>query len=146
MFISVAPAERAEFEGVSCFSHTHTPLQFSPTGEIYVGSFEGKGIFRSTSKPYYENTFKSMGVLMGQMGKFTWNGYTKIMHVDGDVVMWDFSGDSVNGSIGKIIYGTGKYKGAKGEQTTKNITKTKPVVQGTEQTCQQVIGWVELAK
>jgi hypothetical protein len=146
IFVPAAQAERQEWEGISCFSTTNTPLQASP-GEIYSGSFEGKGIFRATSKPYYETTFRFVGVVKGQGGKWTWNGFTKSMTSDGDFIIWEFSGDSAGGSApAKIIYGTGKYKGAKGEQTVTRITKGKPIVEGTEQACEKIVGWTELAK
>ena len=146
MFVPAAQAEREEFEGISCYSNTHTPVQASP-GEIYVGSFEGKGIVRRTNKPYLENTFHQVGVLKAQGGAWSWNGLQKSMFSDGDFIIWEFSGDSVSGvSTAKAIYGSGKYKGIKGEAKNKMITTAKPIVQGTEQACQQVVGWMELAK
>jgi hypothetical protein len=145
MFVPSVQAERQEFEGISCFSNTHTPVQITP-GEVYVGGLAGKGIFRATSKPYFESTSNSVGVVKGQGGKWTWNGFMKIMRSNGDFTVWEFSGDSVDGSIMKLIYGTGIFKNAKGEQKGTMITKAKPIVEGTEQACQQVVGWIELAK
>ena len=145
MFVPVAQAERLEFEGIACYSNTHTPIQASP-GEIYIGGFEGKGIFRSTSKPYFESTFYHTGVLKAQGGVYSWNGLQKNMGLDGDFTIWEFSGDSKSGVTMKMIYGTGKCKGAKGEQKVKTITKAKPIIEGTQQECDQVVGWIELAK
>ena len=147
VFVPVSQAERLEYEAVSCYSGTHTPVQFSPTGEIYAGGFEAKGIMRRTTKPYLEATFHQVGVMKGQGTKYSWNGLAKYMYSDGDIVVWEYSGDTESGqTIAKLIYGTGKYKGAKGESKTKSITRAKPIVPGTEQACNQVIGWMELAQ
>jgi hypothetical protein len=145
MFVPIAQAERQEFEGIACYSNTHTPIQASP-GDIYIGGFEGKGIFRSISKPYFESTFHHTGVLKAQGGVYSWNGLQKNMRADGDFTISEFSGDSVSGATMKLIYGTGRFKGATGEQKVTMITKAKPIVVGTEQVCSQVVGWMELAK
>jgi hypothetical protein len=149
MFVPVAQAERQEIEGISCASNTHTPVQATPD-VIYIGSFEGKGIFRSTHKNKVNdnNTIQQVGIVKASaaLGGFFWNGLYKSMSTDGDYGIWEFSGDTKSGSTSKLIYGTGKYKDAKGELKTKQITTGKPIVQGTEQVCQQVVGWIEFAK
>ena len=128
-------------------NNTNTTVQAIP-GEIYIGAFEGKGIFRSTheSKWADNNTYYQVGVVKAAGGKWSWTGYSKNLRTDGDMVLWEFSGDSENGSTSKVIYGTGKFKGAKGEMTTKQITAGKPVVEGTTQSCQTAVGWIELVK
>ena len=147
MFVPVAHAQRQIIEGISCHSNTNTVVQAIP-GEIYVGTFEGKGIFRSTheSKWADNNTYYQVGVIKGAGGKWTWNGYSKNLRTDGDIVIWEFSGDSVNGTTSKVIYGTGKFKGAKGEYKSQEITNGKPILQGTNQVCYKVVGWHEFAK
>jgi len=147
MFVPVAQAQRQIIEGIGCHSNTNTVVQAIP-GEIYVGTFEGKGIFRSTheSKWADNNTYYQVGVIKAAGGKWTWNGYSKNLRTDGDIVIWEFSGDSVSGTTSKVIYGTGKFKGAKGEMKTRQITAGKPVVEGTTQACQKAEGWIELVK
>ncbi len=147
MFVPVAQAQRHIIEGISCHSNTNTTVQAIP-GEIYIGAFEGKGIFRSTheSKWADNNTYYQVGVVKGAGGKWSWTGYSKNLRTDGDIVIWEFSGDSVSGTTQKVIYGTGKFKGAKGEMTSTQITAGKPVVEGTSQACQKVVGWIELVK
>jgi hypothetical protein len=143
MFVPVAQAEREEMEGIICFSNTFTTVQSTP-GEIFVGSFEGKGINRISSTPSRDLSFHSVGVIKGQGGKFTWNGFTKSLNPNGDFVIWEYSGDSaIGGAIMKAIYGTGKYKGVKGEAKSTTITKAKPIVEGTMQECQKFGGWME---
>jgi hypothetical protein len=113
-------------------------------GEIFVGSFEGKGINRITSEPSRDVSFHQVGTLKGQGGKWSWNGFSKALHPNGDFVIWEFSGDSAIGvSTSKAIYGTGKYKGVKGEIKLTQITKAKPIVDGTMQECQKFVGWME---
>jgi hypothetical protein len=147
MFIPVAQAQRQEIEGISCFANTHSAVQASP-GEIYIGSFDGKGIFRSTheNKVADNSTLHQVGVLKGAEGKWSWHGYYKTMRPDGDFAIYEFYGDSESGSTAKAIYGTGKLKGIKGEYKTKAITTGKPIVQGTAQECYKVVGWIELPK
>ena len=143
MFIPVAQAEREEIESINCYSNTFTTVQGTP-GEIFVGSFEGKGINRVSSTPSRDLSAHHVGVIKGQGGKFTWNGFTKSLHPNGDFVIWEFSGDSaIGGNTMKAIYGTGKYKGVKGEAKTTTITKAKPIVEGTSQECQKYVGWME---
>ena len=143
MIVPVAQAEREEIEGIGCHSNTVTTVQGTP-GEIFVGSFEAKGINRITSTPSRDLSYHMVGVIKGQGGKFTWNGFTKSLNPNGDFVIWEFSGDSTTGgAIMKAIYGTGKYKGVKGEAKSTQITKTKPIVEGTMQECQKFVGWME---
>jgi len=147
MFVPVAQAQRQIIEGISCHSNTNTTVQAIP-GEIYIGAFEGKGIFRSTheSKWADNNTYYQVGVVKGAGGKFSWNGFSKNLRTDGDIVIWEFSGDSESGTTQKVIYGTGKFKGAKGETKNKQITAGKPITPDTNQVCQKVEGWIELVK
>jgi hypothetical protein len=122
-------------------------VQLSP-GEIYIGSFEGKGIFRSTheSKLFDNTTFHHVGVIKGAGGKYTFNGFYKAMAPDGDFIIWEFYGESGSGSTGKAIYGTGKYKGVKGESKINRLTTGKPILPYTEQFCDKNVGWIELPK
>lgn len=146
MIVPVAQAEREEFEGLSCHSNTVTMVQATP-GEIFVGSFEGKGINRITSTPSRDLSFHQVGVIKGQGGKMIWNGFVKSLHPNGDFVIWDFSGGSATGgSTMNAIYGTGKYKDVKGEAKATIITNAKPIVEGTLQQCQKIVGWMEFGK
>ena len=150
MFVPVAQAERQIIEGISCVSNTLNTVQGIPN-EIYIGSFDGKGIFRSThEKKFNDNaTVHQVGIQKASksLGGFFWSGLFKAVSIDGDYAIWEFSGDTKSGSTtSKFIYGTGKFKDAKGEQTSKIITSGKPIVEGTNQFCQQVTGWIELAK
>lgn len=146
MVVPVAQAEREEFEGIGCHSNNIVTVQSSP-GEIFVGSFEGKGINRITSMPSRDLSFHQVGTLKGQGGKWSWNGFSKALHPNGDFVIWEFSGDSaIGGSTMKAIYGTGKYKDLKGEGKGTIIANAKPIVEGTSQQCQKFVGWMEFGK
>jgi hypothetical protein len=146
MFVPVAQAERQEIEGIVCVSNTNTPVQSTP-GQIYIASFDGKGIFQSTHQNKLENnnTIHQIGVMKTVGAKLVWNGLYKTMRPDGDYAIYEFSGDTASGSISKMIYGTGRYKGAKGESTSIFITTGKPIVQDTNQNCQKSVGWIEFA-
>ena len=147
MFVPVAQAQRQEFEGVMCSVQTQSAVHLS-RGEIYIGSFDQKGIYQSThEKKLFDNgTGHAVGVIKWEGGKFSWNGFSKNMGPDGDFIIWEFSGDSVSGTTTKAIYGTGKWKGVKGEGTSKGFTTGKPIVKGTNQFCEKQAGWVELPK
>jgi hypothetical protein len=147
MFIQVAQAQRQEWEGVFCSAQTQSAVHLS-LGEIYIGSFDQKGIFQSThEKKLFDNwTAHAVGVGKWEGGKTSWNGFSKNMGPDGDIIIWEFYGDSESGTTVKAIYGSGKWKGVKGEGKVKGFTTGKPIVQSTNQFCEKQAGWVELPK
>jgi hypothetical protein len=65
---------------------------------------------------------------------------------DGKFIINEYHGDLASGGTSKIIYGTGKWNGAKGESKGKIITTGKAIVQGTAQICEKWVGWIELPK
>ncbi|MEW6184812.1 MAG: hypothetical protein AB1585_03630 [Thermodesulfobacteriota bacterium] len=148
MVIPVAQAERQEVEGIGCASNMVTTMHNNP-GQIYIGTWEGKGIFRSTHKNKINdnNTFHQVGITKGSpaLGGYFWHGYSKSLSQNGDFAIWEISGNNKDGSSSKLIYGTGKYKDAKGEMKHKVITRGRPVVENTDQVCQQSVGWIEFA-
>ena len=86
------------------------------------------------------------GLVKSQGDKASWNGFSKRMAPDGEIVIGEMYGDSESGTTGHFIYGTGKCKGIKGEYRNKWITTGKPIVQDTAQFCEEVVGWIELPK
>jgi hypothetical protein len=65
---------------------------------------------------------------------YTYHQINKVQEMgpDGDFIIWEFYGDSESGqSTTKAVYGTGKWKGVKGERKSTPITAGKPIVQGT---------------
>ncbi len=69
------------------------------------------------------------------------------MAPDGEFFIGEFSGDSESGrSTWKFFYGTGKWKGMKGELNGKVVRSGKPIVEDTSQLCEKVVGWIELPK
>ena len=147
MFIPVAQAQRQDYETIFCGTVTYTVVHFSKEASIMVGDL--KGISQSTheSKLFDNWTQHNVFVLKGLDGKWNWNGFAKSMAPDGEFIIGEFYGDSESGTVtGKIVYGTGKWKGIKGESKSKRITTGKPIVQGTEQFCEKRVGWIELPK
>jgi len=146
MFIPVAQAQRQDFEGIFCGSITYNVVHFSKEASIMAGDL--KGITRSTheSKLFDNWTYHGVFALKGLDGKWSYNGFGKGMGPDGEFIITEYYGDSESGSTGKVVYGTGKWKGIKGEFTAKRITTGKPIAQGTEQFCEKRVGWIELPK
>ena len=145
-FIPAAQAQRQDFETRQCSHQVFNVVHFSP--EVGIMSVDQKGILQSTheSKLFDNWTLHLVGVHKVIDGKMSWNGYIKEMGPDGEFIIWEYSGDREVGTIAKPIYGSGKWKGVKGERKSKIITAGKPIVQGTVQVCQQQVGWIELPK
>jgi hypothetical protein len=146
MFVPFAQAERQEFEYISCTANTNNVVHRSP--EIVILSYDGKGIVRSTheSKLFDNWTANAVGVVKMMGGKWSWHSLAKTMGPDGEFIVWEGIGDSESGTAWKCLYGTGKWKGIKGERTGKRITTGKPIAQGTDQLCEKQVGWIELPK
>jgi hypothetical protein len=146
MFVPVAQAQRQEHETIFCFSQTSNVVHSS--SEVTVAAFDGKGIIRSThSNKLFDNfTFHFVGTVNVVDGKMSGHTLSKNMGPDGDFIVWEIYNTPESGLTAKPIYGTGKWKGVKGESKGKTITTGKPIVQGTFQGCQTWVGWTELPK
>ncbi len=145
MFIPVAQAERQDFECRQCSVITFNMVHFSE--ELAIFSGDQKSIIQSTheSKIFDNWTLHSVGVWRVVGDKWRWNGFSKEMGPNGEFIIWEFYGDTESRiTTAKPIYGTGKWKGVKGERKDKIITAGKPIVQGTSQFCQKQVGWIEL--
>jgi hypothetical protein len=144
VFIPVAQAERKDVELTQCSASTYNVVQSAP--EIGIANYDQKGILMSTheNKIFDNWTFHLVGVQKRLEGKTFWNGFTKEMGPDGEFIIWEWTGDSESGTTGKAIYGTGKWKGIKGEGKSKLITSGKPIVPNTFQFCQKIVRWIEL--
>jgi hypothetical protein len=146
MFVSVAQAQRQDFEYILCTAQTGNIAHYSP--EVGFWTYDAKGIIQSTheNKLFDNWTSHAVGVTKMVGGKWSWNGLAKRMAPDGEFIIWENYGDSESGSTWKAVYGTGKWKGIKGESKDKAITRGKPILQGTLQVCNKVVGWIELPK
>jgi hypothetical protein len=146
MFIPVAQAERQDFEAIQCYASTFNVVHTSP--ELGIVSAGQKGITQSTHESkLFDNWTRHVIFILKRVGdKMSWNGLTKTLAPDGEFIIWEFSGDSQGGSDVKALYGTGKWKGVKGEYKSKRYTSGKPIAPNTDQFCEKVVGWIELAK
>jgi len=146
MFIPDAQAQRQELEAIQCNAVTVNILHTS--SELGISSLDQKGIIQSThANKLFDNwTRHSVLTFKRTEGKMSWNGFTKTLAPDGEFILWEFSGDSQSDTIVKAIYGTGKWKGVRGEYKSKRITKGKPIAPNTDQYCEKVVGWIELPK
>jgi hypothetical protein len=146
MFIPVAQAQRQELEIVVCCASTLNVAHFSP--EVAIMTSDVKSITRSTheNKLFDNWTGHAVGVVEMVGGKWSWQMRLKWMAPDGEFIIAEINGDSESGETWKPIYGTGKWKGVKGEGKGKRITTGNPIVQGTDQFCETYKGWIELPK
>jgi hypothetical protein len=146
MFVPVAQAQRQDFETRQCSANIYNVVHFTP--ELGIASYDQKSIIQSTheSKLFDNWTLHLVAVQKRIDGKTSWNGFSKEMGPDGEFIIWEFYGDNESGTTAKPIYGTGKWKGIKGERKSKVITAGKAIVPNTYQFCQKQVGWIELAK
>jgi hypothetical protein len=139
-------AERQDFEIIAGAAATYNLVHFSP--EVAILSYDAKSIIQSTHKnKLFDNwTGHTVGVVKVVGGKRSWNGFYKNMAPDGEFIIGESYGDSESGTTYKPLYGTGKWKGAKSEAKGKRITSGKPIIEGTDQFCEKITGWIELPK
>jgi hypothetical protein len=116
--------------------------------DLAITSRDMKGITQSTheSKLFDNWTRHSVLVYKRIDGKVSWSGFTKALAPDGEFIIWEFSGDTQGGTTAKAVYGTGKWKGVKGEYKAKGLTSGKRIAPNIEPYCEKAIGWIELPK
>jgi hypothetical protein len=148
MFVPVAQAQRQECSGTLCWAATYNRLHRSEDSSVILASSDEKGIIRSTheSKLLDNWTTHAVGLLRVIDGKWSWHGIWKEMAPDGEFIIGEYYNNDEGGTTGKLLYGTGKWKGIKGEVTNKRITAGKPIVERTDQYCVSWEGWIELPK
>jgi len=153
MFISVAQAQRQDFETRQCSVAIYNVVHFTP--ELGISSYDQKGIMQSTHESkLFDNWTLHLVTVQKRVGfKTSWNGLSKEIGPDGEFIIWEFYGDSESDTTTAMpIYGTGKWKGVKGERKSKLITTAKPIFPSTFQPhttiifCQKQVGWIELLK
>jgi hypothetical protein len=149
MFIPVAQAQRQDFETRQCSVQIFNVVHFTP--ELGISSYDQKSIIQSTheSKLFDNWTVHLVAILKRIDRKASWIAFSKEMGPDGEFIIWECYGDNESGTsvtTAKPIYGTGKWKGVKGERKSQVITAGKPIVPNTGQFCQKQVGWIELAK
>ena len=146
IFIPVAQAQRQDFEAIQCYASTINLVHTFP--DLGIASIEHKGITQSTHESkLFDNWTRHVILVLKRVGdKMSWNGFTKTLAPDGEFIIWEFSGDSQGGTTTKALYGTGKWKGVKGEYKAKRSTSEKPIAPNTDQFCEKIVGWIELAK
>jgi hypothetical protein len=146
IFIPVAHAQRQDFKSNQCSTNTFSVVHFTP--ELRILSYDQKSTMQSTheSKLFDNWTKHSVYVLKLIDGRMSWNGVAKAQAPDGEFIIWEFYGDSQSGTTTKVIYGTGKWKGVKGESKNRRISTEISVAPNTEQFCEEVVGWIELPK
>lgn len=145
-FVPVAWAQQP-YDITECYSFVLSVLQESQ--EMRILGLDAKGIVQSNhvNKVFDNCTVQTMGIRMDTKGSSVAHGYFKYMDRDGDIfIMEGIMAEGEKGATMKFIYGTGKWKGIKGEGKDQQITRGKPITPGTAQMCFRHTGTFELPK
>ena len=145
MVCPVVNAEQKPMSLISCRSGNIDMLTASK--EVVVYGYELKGIDLGTEedKTFENFTHKCIGVARVVGGPPVTTGYCKYMDPDGDYFIVHAEGEmGPKGLPWTYIQGTGKWEGIKGGGIVYNITKGKPIEEGTSQWCIKVEGTYEL--
>jgi hypothetical protein len=143
-FIPVAQAQ-TPLDFTECISGTAS-LVFQ-SKEFSIQSLEGKGIIISNlqNKTFDNCTFDSVAIVKIEDGKRRIDSYWKIMDPEGDIIIAEVVMLGPEKTM-KFSYGTGKWKGIKGEAKGKTTAFGKPISPGTFQSCSRYTGTFELPK
>jgi hypothetical protein len=117
--------------------------------EVRILGLDAKGIVQSNhvNKVFDNCTVQTMGIRMDAKGSSVAHGYFKYMDQDGDIfIMEGIMAEGEKAATMKFIYGTGKWKGIKGEGKDQQIARGKPITPGTAQMCFRHTGTFELPK
>lgn len=136
--MNVVKAEEVQFDRSACGSATLTAVSLEKGVKTF--SFDMKGISWDNKGEDFTGaaTMHCVGVLKIVGGEKTSNGYCKFMDSEGTR---DYEFTKINDeSTFKYIGGTGKYVGITGGGKSKTLTKVKPIVKGTFQSCARGTG------
>ncbi len=144
VFIPIAQAQQP-YDITECYTFTFTIL--SEGESLRVLGYDAKGIVRSVheNKVFDNCTLHSVGIRRDMFGKAAAHGYFKYMDPDGDIFIMEGVATEEVATM-KFIYGTGRWKGIKGEGKLSPITGGKPIIPGTAQICYRHAGIFELPK
>ncbi len=146
MFVPVVGAQQP-YDITECYSFVFSVLQ--ETQEIRIRGLDAKGIVQSNhgNKVFSNCTIHTMGIRIDMKGSSAAHGYFKYMDLDGDIFIMEGTwAEGEKAATMKFIYGTGKWKGIKGEGKDEMIARGKPITPGTAQICYRHTGTFELPK
>ena len=147
-FVPISNAEMEKegtFAGTNTYAGTHKTIALDK--EHFVITYENFGVRVSDSKegPFHDMSTHNIGVIYFENGVGRLRGYIFSTDKDGDKVVIELTEDAsqlapkpTNGT-GKIIGGTGKFKGIQGsmEYTRMNM---RPAAEGTHQAISRYSG------
>lgn len=144
LFVPMAQAQ-TPFDFTECVSGDLTILFQSK--EITITGIEGKGIFLShhENKIFDNCTFHVVAIAKTVDGKRRSDSYWKIMDPNGDIIIAEVVVLGPEKTM-KLLHGTGKWQGIKGEAKGKTTASGKFIVPGTIQGCSRYVGTFELPK
>jgi len=137
----LAIAEEKSIHIVSCRSATQTMLTAGK--DLVIFGYDAKGIDQDLNedKVFANFTHQCLGTIRILGGEVFARGYCKYMGPDEDFFIVSYNGIMGEKPLDwEYIYGSGKWKGVKGGGTAKYITKGKPIVKGTAQSCIEISG------
>ena len=143
MFIPVALAE-TPYDLTSCYYGTLTPLYKSK--ELTILTIDVRAIVRSNheNKVFDNCSAKSVQIIEIMNGKKKRYGHSKLLDPDGDYIIIEITGGQ--DATQKFLYGTGKWKGIKGNGKFERIARGKSMEPRTFQGCVRNTGTFELPK
>jgi hypothetical protein len=143
IFVPMTQAEQP-LDMMLCGDVTFKTIVATP--ELTIMGYEQRGISLDNlpSKAQDNCTYHGVGVLKIEKGKMSLTGLEKFIYPNGDLAVVEGSQEGMAEGNYKIIYGTGKWKGATGKGNFIIFTKGQPVSPGTSQSCRRVKGTYEL--
>ena len=133
------------FDVTECGSGVSTAVYQSK--ETSISSIDLKGLFFShhENKVFNNCTFHVVAIAKTEDGKRRSDSYWKIMDPDGDIIIAEVVVLGPEKAM-KLLHGTGKWKGIKGEAKGKTSVIGKMIEPGTIQSCSRYVGTFELPK
>lgn len=116
--------------------------------DVTIGSFDHKGIYRSNieSKVLDGNAIHCMGMAITVKGKRSMRGACRIVDPNGDMIALEIEDSKQGTGTAKAIGGTGAWKGVSGGGDWQIHTSSKPLADGTYQSCLRYHGAFILPK
>ncbi|MEN8123077.1 MAG: hypothetical protein ABFS35_22250 [Bacteroidota bacterium] len=153
-FFQVSYAEMAKegsFSGINFYAGSHKIIPLDK--EHFVLSFENFGVNVSDSEagPFHGMSTHNVGVIYFENGVGTTRGYFTNTDKDGDKIIWELNEDSAHMAPnptkgkGKIMEGTGKFKGIQGSMEYNRRT-LRPAEKGTHQSISKFKGTYKIVQ
>ena len=144
-WLTPAIQAQTQFDFTECGAGISTVVYQSK--ETSIASIDLKGLIFShhENKVFNNCTFHVVAIAKTEDGKRRSDSYWKIMDPDGDIIIAEVVVLGPEKTM-KLLHGTGKWKGIKGEAKGKTSVIGKMIEPGTIQSCSRYVGAFELQK